>query len=151
MKVSTVTVYSSTLIELPKSFNEKGNITAINNFEGILPFTINRVFYLYDIPSGESRGGHAHKKSEQFIIAASGSFELLLSDGKRKKTYNLSRPYYGVYIPPGLWGELQNFSSGAVTLVLASDRYNEEDYIRSEKEFKRYKSAHDTPRIGCQV
>ncbi|GAA5522422.1 FdtA/QdtA family cupin domain-containing protein [Aliifodinibius salicampi] len=137
--MQTSTVYDSTLIQLPKVFNEKGNITAINNWEGIIPFTIDRVYYLYDIPGGEDRGGHAHKELEQLIIAASGSFDLMLSDGTTNKTFNLSRPYYGVYMPPGLWRELHNFSSGAICLVLASEKYEETDYIRDKEEFKRYK------------
>jgi len=132
-------VYDSTLVKLPKVFNEKGNITAINNSEGIIPFTIDRVYYLYDIPGGEGRGGHAHKELEQLIVAGSGSFDLMLSDGTTNKTFNLSRPYYGVYMPPGLWRELHNFSSGAICLVLASEKYDEADYIRDKEEFNRYK------------
>lgn len=149
--MQTSTICDSSLIDLPKVVNEKGNITAINNFEGIIPFTIKRVFYLYDIPGGESRGGHAHKKLEQFVVAASGSFELVLSDGEVDKAYTLSRPYYGVYIPPGLWGELQSFSSGAISLVLTSDKYNEADYMRSKEEFKRYKKNYDTSEIRHTV
>jgi oxalate decarboxylase/phosphoglucose isomerase-like protein (cupin superfamily) len=149
--MQTSTVYDSTLVQLPKVFNEKGNITAINNLGGIIPFTIDRVYYLYDIPGGEGRGGHAHKELEQLIVAASGSFDLMLSDGTTRQTFNLSRPYYGVYMPPGLWRELHNFSSGAICLVLASDTYSESDYIRDEKEFKRYKNSDDSSKIRRTV
>ncbi|MDR8393032.1 FdtA/QdtA family cupin domain-containing protein [Aliifodinibius sp. S!AR15-10] len=141
------TVYDSSLIQLPKTYNQKGNITAINNLEGIIPFTIDRVYYLYDIPGGEGRGGHAHKSLKQLIIAASGSFALTLADGTTKQTFNLSKPYFGLYMPAGLWRELHNFSSSAICLVLASEKYDEDDYIRSEQEFNRYKQNHDSSAI----
>lgn len=133
------TVYDCSLIRLPKIYNQKGNITAINNLEGIIPFTIERVYYLYDIPGGEGRGGHAHKSLEQLIIAASGSFDLTLEDGTTRQTFNLSKPYYGFYMPSGLWRELHNFSSGAICLVLASELYSEKDYIRDYDEYLRFK------------
>lgn len=136
------TVYNCTLIELPRVFNKRGNITAINNLEGIIPFTIDRVYYLYDIPGGEGRGGHAHKQLEQLIIAASGSFDIILNDGKTKRTFNLARPYIGLYMPSGLWRTLENFSSGAICLVLASQKFSEEDYIRDYEDFKSFKT-HD--------
>lgn len=132
-------IYDCTLIRLPKIYNKAGNITAINNQEGVIPFTISRVYYLYDIPGGAGRGAHAHKTLEQLIIAASGSFDITLDDGNSRRTFNLSKPYYGLYMPSGLWRELNNFSSGAICLTLASDVYKEEDYIRDYKMFKKYK------------
>jgi hypothetical protein len=101
-----------------------------------IPFEIARVYYLYDIPGGTARGGHAHIDMEQLIIAASGSFDILLDDGVNKKVINLNRPYYGLYVTSGIWGELFNFSSGAICLVLASDKYSESDYIRDYNQFK---------------
>ena len=131
-------VYDCTLVELPKHFNGTGNITAINNGEGIIPFDIKRVFYLYDIPGGESRGAHAHYKCHQFLIAASGAFEVLLDDGKTKRLVQLNRPSIGLHIPPGIWASEINFSSGSICLVFGSEAYNESDYIRDYKEFKNY-------------
>lgn len=132
------TVYSATLIELNKNHSLQGNITAINN-DLEVPFNIKRVYYLYDVPGGEERGAHAHKDLQQLIIAASGSFDLVLNDGKIKRTFHLNRPYLGVYMPSGLWRELNNFSSGSICLVLASETYDESDYIRNYKEFLNYK------------
>ncbi|HMU46615.1 MAG TPA: FdtA/QdtA family cupin domain-containing protein [Chitinophagaceae bacterium] len=120
---------------LPKIKNRAGNITPIhNNID--LPFEIKRVFYLYDVPGGESRGAHAHKKCHQFLIAASGSFEVLLDDGSNIKTIQLNRPYQGLHIPPMIWASEINFSSGAICLVLASEIYDPEDYIREYQEFR---------------
>lgn len=134
----TTTVYDCNVIQLPKIHNPAGNITAVNNDQEV-PFTVKRVYYLYDLPGGESRGGHAHKELHQLIVAASGSFDLIVDDGRVKRTVNLSRPYVGLYLPPGLWRELNNFSSGAICLVLASEIYSEEDYIRDYEEFINYK------------
>lgn len=128
------TVYDCTNISLPKVHNTAGNITAINN-ENEIPFQINRIYYLYDVPSGESRGGHAHKELHQLIIAASGSFDITVNDSKIRRTFQLNRPNYGLYLPPGLWRQLDNFSSGAICLVMASMLYLEEDYIRNYDEF----------------
>ncbi len=133
-------VYDCSIIELPKIHNIAGNITAINNGEGIIPFEIKRLYYLYDIPGGESRGAHAHKELEQLIVAASGSFDITLSDGNIKRTFQLSKPYYGLYMPSGLWRELHNFSSGAISLVLASHPYEASDYIRSYNEYLEFKA-----------
>jgi dTDP-4-dehydrorhamnose 3,5-epimerase-like enzyme len=116
-------------IELPKIQDERGNLTFIEQNNHI-PFDVKRVYYLYDVPGGERRGGHAHKDLEQFIIAANGSFDLKLDDGFEEKTFHLNRPYYGIYLPTMLWRELENFSSGSVCLVLASDYYDPDDYIR---------------------
>jgi hypothetical protein len=133
------TVYDCSIIQLPKIYNTSGNITAVNNNIEI-PFNTERVYYLYDVPGGESRGGHAHKELQQLIIAASGSFDIILDDGKTKRTFHLARPYMGLYMPPGLWRELDNFSSGSICLVLASSSYSEADYIREYIDFIKYKS-----------
>jgi hypothetical protein len=126
------------IIELPKIYNPSGNITAVNN-EKEIPFAVKRIYYLYDVPGGEARGGHAHKELQQVIVAASGSFDITLNDGVSQKTFSLSRPYKGLYVAPGLWRELDNFSSGAICLVLASTSYSESDYIRNFDSFKQYK------------
>jgi hypothetical protein len=129
-----MTVYDCSIIQLPQIKNRAGNITPItSNLE--LPFDIKRVFYLYDIPGGESRGAHAHKECHQFLIAASGSFEVLLDDGKTQRIIQLNRPYYGLHIPPRIWASEINFSSGSICLVMTSHVYNEMDYIRDYNEF----------------
>lgn len=124
------------IIDLPKISDKRGNLTFIEENKHI-PFEIKRVYYLYDVPGGESRAGHAHKRLEQFMIAASGSFDVVLDDGFETKRFQLNRSYYGLYIPPMLWRELDNFSSGSVCLVLASELYDEEDYIRDYETFKK--------------
>lgn len=134
MKRKNNSVFDCSLIELPKIKNRSGNITAIENNINI-PFNVNRIFYLYDIPGGESRGAHAHKECHQFLIAASGSFEVLLDDGKVKKTVMLNQPYRGLHIPPGIWASEVNFSSGSICLVMASHIYEENDYIRNYEEY----------------
>ncbi len=122
------------IIWLPKIHNRAGNITPVH--ENIdVPFPIKRVFYLYDIPGGESRGAHAHIECHQFLVAASGSFDVMVDDGNSKKVFNLNRPYFGLHIPPGIWAEEFNFSSGGICLVLASHNYNEKDYLRSYEEY----------------
>lgn len=131
------TVFDCSIIELPRIQNRSGNITAIeNNIE--IPFDAKRIFYLYDIPGGESRGAHAHKDLHQFLVAASGSFEVQLDDGKVKKTVMLNQPYRGLHIPRGIWASEVNFSSGAICLVLASHEYDEQDYIRDYNEYLKY-------------
>jgi len=130
------TVYNCSIIELPKIHNRAGNITAIENHINV-PFDIRRVYYLYDVPGGADRGGHAHIDLQQLIIAVSGAFDVLLDDGINKKIIHLDRPYIGLHIVPGIWRELLNFSSGAICLVLASDVYKENDYIRKYNEFRR--------------
>ncbi len=124
------------ILELPKIHDPRGNLTFIEETNHV-PFKIKRIYYLYDVPGGESRGGHAHKELEQFIIAANGSFDVILDDGKTKQVYQLNRSYYGLYVPRMVWRELDNFSSGSVCLVLASEPYEEEDYIRDFDEFKK--------------
>jgi dTDP-4-dehydrorhamnose 3,5-epimerase-like enzyme len=130
-------VYNCNVIELPKIHNRAGNITPVHGFVEI-PFDIKRVYYLYDVPGGEIRGGHAHFELQQLIIAASGSFDVVIDDGFIKKTISLNRPNYGLYITPGIWRDLVNFSSGAVLLVLASHTYNEKDYLREYNDFLKY-------------
>lgn len=133
-------VYDCSIIELSKHHHAKGNITVVENQETI-PFDVKRTYYLYDIPGGESRGGHSHKELQQLIVAASGSFTVTLNDGKVKRTFQLNRPYQGLLIVPGIWRELDDFSSGAVCLVLASMKYDEVDYIRNYSDFIRYKNG----------
>ena len=132
------TVYSCGIVELPKVHNRAGNITAIEN-QLTAPFDIKRVYYLYDVPGGESRGGHAHKELQQLIIAASGSFKVTLDDGNVKRTFTLNRPFQGLLVVPGIWRELDDFSSGSVCLVLASHLYQTSDYIREYDDFLKYK------------
>ena len=132
--MGNVRVTDCKIINLPKIQNRAGNITPIHENINV-PFPINRVFYLYDIPGGESRGAHAHIECHQFLVAASGSFDVMVDDGKKKKIFSLNRPYLGLHIPPGIWAEEFNFSSGGICLVLASHCYNEMDYIRSYNEF----------------
>ncbi len=133
-----MTVYDCSFIELPKITNRSGNITPIEGMKH-LPFEIKRVFYTYDIPGGEARGAHAHKACHQFLVAASGSYEVVLDDGINKRTVLLNRPFYGLHIPPGIWASEQGFSSGSICLVLASHGYDEKDYIRDYREYLDYK------------
>ena len=135
-------VYDCSVIELPRIETAKGNITPVHS--GInLPFEIARIFYLYDIPGGEARGAHAHRECHQFLVAASGSFEVVLDDGYNKRTVTLNRPYFGLHIPPGIWAAEQGFSSGSICLVLTSHIYDEADYIRDYASFINY-TRHET-------
>lgn len=136
MKKSTV--YDCAIIEIDKHHHEKGNISVVENGNTI-PFSVKRVYYLYDVPGGESRGGHAHKDLQQLIVAASGSFNVTLDDGNVKKAFTLNRPYQGLLVVPGIWRELDDFSSGSVCLVLASHLYEESDYIREYSDFLKLK------------
>ena len=122
------------LIELPKIQDPRGNLTFIENDRHV-PFAIKRVFYLYDVPGGADRAGHALKKCHQFLIAMSGSFDIVLDDGRERKRFHLARSYYGLYVCPMIWREMDNFSSGAVCLVLASNLYDEADYYRDYEGF----------------
>ena len=126
----------ATLIDIPKIKNAKGNIGVIEL--DVIPFSIKRVYYLYDVPSSAKRGGHAHKNLTQLLVALSGSFDVVLKDGKAKKVVTLNKPDKGLVINSNIWRELENFSSGAVCMVLASEIYNEDDYIRDYKEFLAY-------------
>jgi dTDP-4-dehydrorhamnose 3,5-epimerase-like enzyme len=131
------------IIKLPKVIDARGNLTFIEEMRHV-PFPIKRIYYLYDVPGGASRGGHAHKNLHQLIIAVAGSFDITLDDGESKKTYNLNRADCGLYIQNGIWRTLDNFSSGAVCLVLASELYDENDYMRSYESFLEYiKSGRD--------
>lgn len=136
--MKATTVFDCNILQLPRVFNPAGSITAVNNSKEV-PFNIERVYYLFDVPGGEARGGHAHKNLQQLIVAASGSFDIIIDDGNVKRTFHLSRPYNGLYMPAGLWRELDNFSSGSICLVLASIQYDEADYIRDYKTFKEWK------------
>lgn len=128
-------VFDCVILPLNKIHNRAGNITIVEGRENV-PFNIERVYYLYDMPGGESRGGHAHKELYQLIVAASGSFDVLLDDGVNKKIVRLNRPDLGLMVVPGIWRELFEFSSGAICLVLASHKYNDDDYIRDYNKFK---------------
>jgi hypothetical protein len=134
------------LIDLPKISDPRGNLTFVEGTNHI-PFEIKRVFYLYDVPGGETRAGHSNVHSEQFIIAMSGSFDVIINDGFEKKRFHLNRAYYGLYLPINIWREIDNFSSGAVCLVLTSALYSAEDYIRDYDLF--VEKAHCT--INCIV
>lgn len=127
-------VFDCSIVRLPQIKNRAGNITPIHNRIEI-PFKISRVFYLYDVPGGESRGAHAHRKCHQFLIAASGSFEVLLDDGRTQRIVQLNRPYIGLHIPPLIWASEINFSSGSICLVFASELYMESDYLRNYNDF----------------
>ena len=134
-----VSVFDCAIVYLPQIGNRNGHITVVNN--GVeIPFATKRVFYLYDLPGGESRGAHAHKACHQFLVAASGSFEVLLDDGHIKRQVMLNRPDMGVHIPPGIWASEINFSSGAICLVLASETFDENDYIRDYQDYIKYKN-----------
>ncbi|CAA9200641.1 sugar 3,4-ketoisomerase [Flavobacterium collinsii] len=130
-------VFECNLLYLKQIGDRNGHITAINN-DIDLPFATKRIFYLYDIPGGESRGAHAHKQCHQFLVATSGSFEVLLDDGKTKRQVLLNRPDIGLHIPPGIWASEINFSSGSICLVFASHEYDESDYIRDYEDFLKF-------------
>lgn len=132
-----ISVFDCSVIDLGQIGFDKGNLTVIDE-NSTFPFEPKRVFYLYDIAGGESRGAHAHKECHQFLVAASGSFEVLLDDGKYKRQFFLNRPNIGVHIPPGVWASEINFSSGAICLVLASHSYDEKDYIRNYQDYLEY-------------
>lgn len=124
------------IIELPKISDPRGNLTFVEGGNHI-PFDIKRVYYLYDVPGGAERGAHGHKALRQLIIAMSGSFDVVLDDGREKKTFHMNRSYYGLYVCPMMWRDITNFSSGAVCMVLASDCYDEQDYFRDYNKFKQ--------------
>jgi dTDP-4-dehydrorhamnose 3,5-epimerase-like enzyme len=132
------TVFDCSLITFDKNHQVKGHLTSVTNNKQV-PFDIKRIYYLYDVPGGLSRGAHAHKDLKQLVVALSGSFDITLDDGQVKRTFQLSRPNMGLLIPAGLWRELYNFSSGSICMVLASELYDEQDYLRDYNEFSTWK------------
>lgn len=125
------------IINLPKIEDERGSLTFIEE-ENHIPFKIKRVYWIYDVPGGQKRGGHAFKEQQEFIVALSGSFDVVIDDGKQKQTFSLNRSYYGLYIPNGLWREMNNFSTNSLALVLSSTEFSEDDYIRDYVSFLKY-------------
>ena len=125
------------IINLPKFLDVRGNLSFAEQYKQI-PFKIERAYWIYDVPGGEARGGHAYKENQELIIALSGSFDVMLDDGNEKKTFSLNRSYYGLYVPKGIWREMKNFSTNSLALILSSTSYNEEDYIRDYKLFKEH-------------
>lgn len=125
------------VISLPKHGDPRGNLSFAENFKQV-PFKIKRTYWIYDVPGGEARGGHAYKENKEFIIALSGSFDVILDDGKEKKCFSLNRSYYGLYVPQGVWREMNNFSTNSVALILSSTTYNEGDYIRNYNDYKAW-------------
>lgn len=125
----------SKIIQLPKFLDKRGNLSFIEESSHI-PFDIKRSFWIYDVPGGETRGGHAYRATEEFIVALSGSFDVVLDDGTEEKTYSLNRSYYGLYVPKGVWRQMKNFSTNSLALVLASTPFDESDYIRDYEQFK---------------
>ena len=139
--IEKYSVFDCSMVELDRHHSDrKGNLTVVENGE-TLPFDVKRVYYLYDVPGGENRGSHAHKELSQLIIAASGSFTVTLDDGKCKRSFFLNRPYQGLYVKPGMWRDLVDFSSGAVCMVLASDVYMADDYIRDYNDFMAFRNS----------
>lgn len=125
------------IIELPKISDPRGNLSVIEEFKDI-PFKIERTYWIYDVPGGETRGGHAYKENQEFIVALSGSFDVVLDDGKEKQIFSLNRSYNGLYVPKGMWREMENFSTNSLALVLSSTKYDKDDYIRDYQEFLKY-------------
>lgn len=138
MNSKQATITDCKIIDLRKIQDPRGNLTPIEGGLDV-PFEIKRIFYLYDVPGGESRGAHAHYMDNQFLIAASGAFEVFVDDGVNQKVFTLNRPYYGLLVPPGIWAAEQEFSSGSVCLVLTDNTYEAEDYIRDYDEFLKFK------------
>lgn len=129
---------SPRIIDLPKFLDKRGNLSFIEEFKHI-PFKIERTYWIYDVPGGEERGGHAYKINQEFIVALSGSFDVTLDNGSEKKTFSLNRSYYGLYIPEGWWRMMDNFSTNSLAMILASSPYSPEDYIRDYEEFLKWK------------
>ncbi len=128
------------LITLPRIYDPRGNLTFTEHGDGLLPFNIERVYWTYDVPAGEQRGGHSHHRGKELLIALSGSFNVNLYDGATWQTYTLNRPFEGLYVPPGYWRTLDNFASGSVLMVLTSEKFDEADYVRDFEDFKRLTS-----------
>jgi WxcM-like protein len=142
--MTSTTVDDCQLLELPRIQDQRGNLTFIEGARHV-PFEIKRMYYLYDVPGGAYRGAHGHRQLQEFIIAMSGSFTVVVDDGAKRRKIPLNRSYFGVYVPKLLWRELEDFSSGAVCAVLASTPYDESDYIRDYAEFLKAKGIHDRP------
>jgi dTDP-4-dehydrorhamnose 3,5-epimerase-like enzyme len=134
-----MTVEDVKLVELPKFLDARGNLSFVEQ-KNHIPFEIKRTYWIYDVPGGESRGGHAYKKNQEFIVALSGAFDVIVDDGSNQKKFTLNRSYYGLYIPAGLWREMENFSTNSLALEFGSEHYNKEDYIRNYEQFKELKS-----------
>lgn len=134
-----MTVEDVKIVELPKFPDARGNLSFVEQNNHI-PFEIKRTYWIYDVPGGESRGGHAYKKNQEFIVALSGAFDVIVDDGSNQKKFTLNRSYYGLYIPAGLWREMENFSTNSLALEFGSERYSKEDYIRNYEQFKELKS-----------
>ena len=139
-------IHNHHLIDFPKIIDPRGNLTVAEQMEHV-PFDIQRVYWTYDVPSGESRGGHAHRECEEVIIAVSGSFDVTFDFGDHRQTYHLNHPYQGLYVGTGVWRTLDDFSSGAVCLVLASQLFDEEDYIRDYDEYLQYLGVQETSHL----
>lgn len=129
-------------IQLPKFLDERGNLSVIEELKDI-PFKVERAYWIYDVPGGEHRGGHAYRENQEFIVALSGSFDVILDDGREKQIFHLNRSYYGLYVPKGVWREMENFSTNSLALVLSSTKYNMNDYIREYEEFKTLKNEEE--------
>lgn len=130
------------IIQIPKYLDDRGNLSVIEEFKETL-FKIERTYWIYDVPGGEHRGGHAYRKNQEFIVALSGSFDVILDDGNERKVYHLNRSYYGLYVPSGYWREMDNFSTNSLAFVLSSTKYDASDYIRDYDEFKKYKNEEE--------
>lgn len=134
-----MTIEDVKLIELPRINDPRGNLSFVEQ-KNHIPFEINRTYWIYDVPGGENRGGHAYKTTEEFIIAISGSFDVIVDDGKQKKTFTLNRSYYGLFIPKGLWRQIDNFSTNSFALEFADTKYNRNDYVEEYDEYLQLKS-----------
>lgn len=132
-----MTISDAVIIQLPKINDPRGNLSVIEELKDI-PFKIERTYWIYDVPGGEKRGGHAYKDNQEFIVALSGSFDVVLDDGKDKKVFLLNRSYNGLYVPKGMWREMENFSTNSLALILSSTKYDKDDYIRNYDEFLQY-------------
>ena len=133
-----MTIQEAKIIELPKFPDRRRNLSVVEEFKDI-PFKIERTYWIYDVPGGETRGGHAYRENREFVVALSGSFDVVLDDGKEKKLFSLNRSYYGLYVPEGMWRQMRNFSTNSLALVLSSTKYSEGDYIRDYQEFLKLK------------
>jgi dTDP-4-dehydrorhamnose 3,5-epimerase-like enzyme len=135
-----ITIQNARIVELKKIGDRRGNLSIIEEFKQI-PFGIKRTYWIYDVPGGEKRGSHAYKENEEFIVALSGSFDVILDDGKVKKTFSLNRSYYGLLIPKGVWREMENFSTNSLALIMSSTEYSEEDYIMDYNEYLKWRGV----------